>query len=403
VSAAGRGLTALVLVVAAGMAAALAFAAATGMPAGELLHLVSYLTPAAVATLAVALAARPFLERLPARLAVVVVGAAAAVAAVANVAVLAWLMFLDTDDAVHVGALVLYAVAVGVAAGLALARESQVALDRLTTTARALSEGDLRARAGRVGGARELRLLAATLDEMADRLAGALERERELEARRRDLVAAASHDLRTPLASLKVMIHAVEDGVVEDPSDLRRYAGEMRRAVDALVGLVDDLFQLAQLDAVALEREAGLTTVAEVVDDAVAAVRTAAAQKGVKVDVELAAGDATCSPRLARVLQNLLTNAVRHTPAGGTVTVRAAYVGERLELSVADTGEGIDPALLERVFEPFWRADPARGGPGAGLGLTLAQRIVEALGGRIEAQAEPARGARFAVVLPSAR
>ncbi len=112
------------------------------------------------------------------------------------------------------------------------------------------------------------------------------------------------------------------------------------------------------------------------------------------------AEDAPCSPRMARVLQNLLVNAVRHTPADGTVRLDARRLAAALEVAVDDTGEGIAPEDLERVFDPFFRSDPARQGAGAGLGLALAKRIVEALGGRIEAQSEQARGSRFAVQLP---
>jgi signal transduction histidine kinase len=103
---------------------------------------------------------------------------------------------------------------------------------------------------------------------------------------------------------------------------------------------------------------------------------------------------------MARVLQNLLMNAVRHTPADGSVRVSARRLGDVLELTVEDTGTGIAPEDLDRIFEPFYRGDPARSGPGAGLGLALAKRIVEALGGRISAESVVARGARFAVVLP---
>jgi two-component system sensor histidine kinase BaeS len=102
------------------------------------------------------------------------------------------------------------------------------------------------------------------------------------------------------------------------------------------------------------------------------------------------------------VLQNLLMNAVRHTPADGTVRLAAERHGGQLELSVEDTGDGIRPEDLERIFEPFFRADPARTGPGAGLGLALARRIVEALGGRITADGSAGTGARLAVVLPIA-
>jgi two-component system sensor histidine kinase BaeS len=127
----------------------------------------------------------------------------------------------------------------------------------------------------------------------------------------------------------------------------------------------------------------------------------AAHDKGLSLVADLnGAEDAACSPRLVRVIQNLLVNAVRHTPADGTVRIEAQRSGGGLEVSVLDTGEGISPQDLERVFDPFFRADPARQGSGAGLGLALAKRIVEALGGSIRAESQPSRGSRFAITLP---
>ena len=219
---------------------------------------------------------------------------------------------------------------------------------------------------------------------------------------RRDLITTISHDLRTPLASLRAMVEAVEDRVVDDPPSLARYASEMRRSVDQLVLMVDDLFELTQLDAGAIQVETRHARLDDVVRTAVAAVELQASEKGLELVQDLGlVGDAACSPRIARVLQNLLANAVRHTPADGTVTIEAGREGDRLRVAVEDTGEGIAPGDLPRVFEPFFRADPARSGPGAGLGLALAKRIVEALGGRISAESRPERaGSRFQVELP---
>jgi signal transduction histidine kinase len=226
-------------------------------------------------------------------------------------------------------------------------------------------------------------------------------RDRALEAGRRDLMTAVSHDLRTPLASLRAMAEAIDEGVVDDPPTLRRYVAEIRRAVDVLVALVDDLFELAQLDAGAIEAEAHRATLAEVVESALAACDAQASAKGLRVEAEIAAAaEAPCSPRLTRVLQNLVQNAIRHTPADGTVRVEASRRPGALELAVADTGEGIEADSLERIFDPFWRGDSARAGDGAGLGLTLTKRIVESLGGRIEVSSEPAGGSRFAIVVP---
>jgi signal transduction histidine kinase len=228
----------------------------------------------------------------------------------------------------------------------------------------------------------------------------AIARERAIDRQRRDLITAVSHDLRTPLASLRAMIEAVDDSVVSDPPTLRAYAVEMRHSIGSLVALVDDLFELAQLEAAAIEVEARRATVEEVVGVAVAACDGQAVSKGLRVETRLDAGDAVCSPHLGRVLQNLLQNAIRHTPADGTVRVEATHDGGLLQLTVSDEGAGMGPEALERIFDPFWRGDAARAGEGSGLGLTLAKRIVESLGGQMRVKSEPARGSRFAVLVP---
>jgi signal transduction histidine kinase len=171
--------------------------------------------------------------------------------------------------------------------------------------------------------------------------------------------------------------------------------------VNQLVAMVDDLFELTQLDAGAIEAETRHASLEEVVRSAVAAVEMQADAKGLSLVADLhGADELRCSPRLARVLQNLLVNAVRHTPVDGTVRIDAARHPDTLEVAVEDTGQGIGAEDLARVFEPFFRGDEARSGNGSGLGLALAKRIVEALGGRITAASTPDVGSRFAVELP---
>jgi signal transduction histidine kinase len=235
-------------------------------------------------------------------------------------------------------------------------------------------------------------------------MAEARARERALEAQRRDLMIAVSHDLRTPLASLRAMAEAIDDEVVDDPATLRRYMAEMRAGIDCLVALVDDLFEFAKLDAGTLEVGVKHATVAEVVGQALSACDGQAVEKGLRIEARIEdAAVADCSPHLTRVIQTLLQNAIQHTPADGTVVVRAARGPAGLRLTVEDDGEGIPADALERVFDPFWSRDPARSGNGSGLGLTLAKRIVESLGGRIEVDSEPERGSRFAVLVPEPR
>jgi signal transduction histidine kinase len=396
-----RALVLLAAVAATGALGTFAVGASTGMGGAELWSLAAYVIPALLVTVTAMWIAGRLLSRASLAQRFVAVGALGAAVALANLWVLSRQMFVSEHDATLLGALLVYSVGAGIGAALVTARSSARALGRLASTARAFGEGDLDARTGDLDAGPELDRLARTMDEMADRLQVAQRRERDAEAMRRDLISAVSHDLRTPLASLRAMVEAIHDGVVDDPDTMRRYATEMRRSVADLVGMVDDLFELVQLDAGAIEAESERARVGEVVRSAVAAVALQAEEKGLALVTSLnGVDDAPCSPRLVRVVQNLLVNAVRHTPADGTVRVEARRSVDGLEVAVADTGEGIAPEDLPRVFEPFFRADPARSGSGSGLGLALAKRIVEALGGRLTAESEPAHGSRFAVVLP---
>lgn len=325
----------------------------------------------------------------------------AALVGLVNVAILSTLMLVSHDDAVQVAILFVYAAAAATGAALATARESAETVDRLAVTARRLADGDLTARVGPLDSDPELAALGATLDEMASRLDTSLTRERAAETQRRDLITAVSHDLRTPLAGLRAMIEAIQDGVVEDPVTIRRYVDEMHGAVGSLVDLTNDLFELVQLDVGAIEAETARAGIEDIVASALAAVDAQATEKGLVLQTHLGgAGSAQYSPRLTRVIQNLLSNAIRHTPSDGSVIVEARQGDDGIELSVEDTGDGIAAEALDRVFEPFWRGDTARAGEGSGLGLALAKRITEALGGTIVVESQPSAGSRFAVKLP---
>jgi signal transduction histidine kinase len=364
-------------------------------------HLVAPLgVSIALTVAAIAIAARWF-SGTTLRLRFVGIGVFATVIGLANLAVLASLMVVSDKDAELVAVLLIYSTGVAIGAGLAAGRASAAAIERIAEAARRMSAGELEARAGETGGGRELERLAAALDEMAAKLEAAQRRERAIEAQRQDLIVAVSHDLRTPLADLRAMAEAIEDRVVSDPATVHAYAARMSRSVDSLSRLVDDLFEFVQLEAGAIEAETERARVEQVVGWAVEACDGQAALKGLHLSTELGELGATaCSPRITRVLQNLLANAIRHTPSDGTVRVSACRQGSAIELAVEDSGDGIDADAVERVFEPFWRGDAARAGEGSGLGLALAKRIVESLGGEIAVESSPTVGSRFAVRLP---
>jgi signal transduction histidine kinase len=227
---------------------------------------------------------------------------------------------------------------------------------------------------------------AALAAALAVRLAMEERSRREIEEARSQLVAAASHDLRTPLASLRLLVESIDDGVVTGETR-DRYLGEIRTHVAVLSDLVDDLFELSRIEAGDISWTMRQVELGELIDDTVAAMRAPAEARGVKIAAELPPGHVVAeanAEKVQRVLFNLIQNAIRHTPADGSVTVRARNQQRGgVEVEVADDGEGIPDGADEHVFDAFYRGDAARGEDGAGLGLAISRAIVEAHGGRI--------------------
>jgi signal transduction histidine kinase len=301
-----------------------------------------------------------------------------------------WVMF-------HMGADVkILAVAAGSAtaavfAALVLARSITASLRRVGTASHALAAGEMSARAP-VGGAREIAELAASFNSMAAGL-------EQLFDARRELVAWASHDLRAPIASMQAMLEAIEDGLAS-PED---YLPTLRQQVRTLSLLVDDLFELARIDAGALTLELRRTPVAPLVASALQVLRPEAEARGVALSAEVDEQmEAQLAPdKIERVLFNLVTNALYHTPSDGSVAVRAELRNSDVLLRVEDTGEGLPAEAPGRMFERFWRADRARSSNGAGLGLAIARGLVEAHGGRIWAENRAQGGACVYFTLPT--
>ena len=239
---------------------------------------------------------------------------------------------------------------------------------------------------------------AALAAALAVRLAMEERSRGEIEEARRQLVAAASHDLRTPLASLRLLVESIDDGVATGETR-DRYLKEIRTHVGVLSDLIDDLFELSRIEAGDISWTMRQVKVRELIGDTVAAMRAPTAERGVSLAAELPPGELVASAnaeKVQRVLFNLIQNAIRHTPADGSVTVRAEPGNLGVEIEVADTGEGIATADRERVFEAFYRGERSRNEDGAGLGLAISRAIVEAHGGRIWLEdAHPGTRVRF--------
>jgi signal transduction histidine kinase len=198
---------------------------------------------------------------------------------------------------------------------------------------------------------------------------------------------------------MQAMLEAIEDGLVEP----EHYLPTLREQVRTLSLLVDDLFELARIDAGVLSLELQQTRVSGLVESAVRllAPEAAARRIGLETHVDGDAAAPLAPDKIERVLYNLLTNAVRHTPSDGSVAVHVERRDTEVLVRVEDTGEGLPPEAPGRMFERFWRADPARSGGGTGLGLAIAQGLVEAHGGRIWAENRPEGGARVSFTLPA--
>ena len=298
---------------------------------------------------------------------IVVLLAVTVLAVAAGVAVVAWAMFLSSHDMRVVLLTICAAALVSLAVGVIFGR----------------------------------RLAASAVWAQQAR-----DRERRLEAGRRELVAWVSHDLRTPLAGMRAMAEALEDGVVADPATVAEYHRRLRIETTRMTQLVDDLFELSRINAGALRLVPATVPLREVVSDAIAGVAPLAAGKKITlVAAETGWPSVRGSEReLARVVRNLLINSVRYTPADGTVHIDAGRERDGVWLAVSDTCGGIPDGDLDRVFDVAFRGEPARSpgsGSGGGLGLAIVRGLVEAHGGQVGVR-NTGGGCRFEVRLPAA-
>ncbi len=332
---------------------------------------------------------------------------ATSMVALVPVALGAWIaaraMFLSQHDLSALAAILVGAGAVGFVAALSVGRRVGRASGALIEVARRIGSGEKAPSWSPAGVPLELVRLYDELEAAASQLSIARMHEQALESSRRELVAWVSHDLRTPLAGIRAVAEALEEGVVRDPETVARYYTTLRIEADRLSGLVDDLFELSRAQAGMLRLDYERVPLSDLVSDALAGASALAEAKGVRLVSRLHDRSSllrASESEILRALRNILENAIRHTPSDGTVIVEAGTESDHAYISVRDSGGGIAARDLPRVFDVAFSGDTARSpGTGAGLGLAIARGFVEAHRGEITVCNE-IKGACFTVRLP---
>ena len=320
-----------------------------------------------------------------------------------NVWFSAQMMFASQHDLLLAIILLVFAGGMAMVLGYFLSNTVTERIHGLKEAAEKLAKGDLKTRVP-IQGKDEVSALANTFNQMAEQLQAADQKQRDLDNMRRDLIAWVSHDLQTPLASMRAILEAITDGVVDDPDTVKRYLNIAQRDVRNLSGLIDDLFQMAQLDAGGFPLNRDKASLSDLVSDTLESFTELANQQDIMLEGNV---DPDVDPifmdtqAIGRVLNNLISNALRHT-VKGRVSVWVRRSSQGAEVTVSDTGEGIRTEDLQHIFERFYRGEKSRnrGTGGAGLGLAIARGIVRAHGGDIKVESETGKGTQFTFHIP---
>ena len=326
-----------------------------------------------------------------------------------NVWVIARFTFIQSHYLTLTSVLLVFAGLSALTIGFFASKTMTDRLSKLHAATQALAGRDFTTRL-KISGNDEIAQLADTFNDMAQNLQEVEEQKRQLEQTRRDLTAWVSHDLRTPLTSMRVMIEAMLDGVVEDEATVHRYLDSSRAEIEHLSELIDDLFELAQLDVGHLRLNLQQASIRDLISDTLGSMQPKAKQQGIllkgevsdDVDMILMAPD-----KIQRVLSNLVDNAIKYTESGESVTLGAWRSGGEIRIDIHNSGSFIPEDVLPRLFESFYRGEGSRsrigdGARGTGLGLAIARGFIEAHQGRIWATSIKAEGTTFSFTLPQA-
>ena len=329
-----------------------------------------------------------------------------ALLALANVGFVALLMFLSTHDLALLAGLLGFSLGLSIYVAFTSSQLTAKSIGEVVDAVRRINTGSLDTRVP-VELKDEVGELAAAVNAMVERLQMSIARERELETARGELMRAVSHDLRTPLASVRAMIESINDGVVKDDATIKRYLHTMQSEVENLSQLINDLFELSQIDEGVLKLHTEVSSIQDLISDTLESMAAQAESRRLNLEGEVGQelSSVVMDPhRVQRVLYNLVQNSIRHTPPDGTICIRALDAGDEVEVQVIDSGEGIPTHDLPRLFERTYRPDQSRSrsSGGAGLGLSIAKGIVEAHGGHIWVKSQPGRGSVFSFTVPKA-
>jgi signal transduction histidine kinase len=320
-----------------------------------------------------------------------------------NVWLTARLMFTDQHDLLLGTVLLIFAGAIAMALGYLLSSSFLDRIQSLDQAAKKIASGNLSSRVP-IAGRDELADLAQTFNDMASQLQESAEKRKELESLRKELITWIGHDLQTPLTSISAIIEALADGMVQDKETEQRYYNTAKKNISALSHLIDDMFQMAQIDAGGLELNIESVSISDLISDTLESFTELARHKEITLQGSVAPdlGEARIdAQRINRVLTNLIDNAIRHTPDYGRVEVRANKAAQEIIVDVIDNGEGIPPENLPHIFDLFYHGEVSQRSStsGTGLGLAISKGIIDAHGGEIMVYSQPGQ-TRFTFIIP---